>query len=134
MVDSVIDLDVGNFEGVDSLQATNIETVLFWIRAPLMVGVDSTNRAEKVPGYVCIELILSQKLATGHNFQTGKWDRSHNCPFSSANRAITMPGLLDSVRKLQFKNYSAAMAGGAMRVCDRGSSDFLNHLQFAPAT
>lgn len=58
MVDSVIDLDVGNFEGVDSLQATNIETVLFWIGAALMVGVDFTNRAEKVPGYICIELIL----------------------------------------------------------------------------
>ena len=43
MVDSVVDLDVGNFEGVDSFQATNIETVLGWIGAALMVGVDSAN-------------------------------------------------------------------------------------------
>ena len=71
MVDSIVDRDVGNFERVDSFQATNIETVLQWIGAALMVGVDSANGAEKVPGDVCIELILSQKLATRDDFQTG---------------------------------------------------------------
>ena len=67
MVDSVVDLDVRNFEGVNSLQTANIETVLLGIRAALMVGVYSANGAEKVPGNVCIELILTEKLTTGHN-------------------------------------------------------------------
>jgi hypothetical protein len=43
MVDSVVDLDVRDFEGVDSFQATNIETVFLGIGAALMVSVDSTD-------------------------------------------------------------------------------------------
>jgi len=31
MVDSVVDLDVADFERIDPLQATNIETVLLWL-------------------------------------------------------------------------------------------------------
>ena len=47
MVDSVIDLYIADFEKIDASQATNIEPVLIQVRATLIVGVNSTNRAEK---------------------------------------------------------------------------------------
>jgi hypothetical protein len=109
MVDSVIDLDVLDFERIDTFQATNIETVFRWIGTALIACVDSAHRAEKVLSHVLIKLIFKQKLATGHNSQTGKRDRSYHCPFPLTDRAITMPRILDSI-------------------------DFFNHWHLTPAT
>lgn len=68
MVDSVVDLDIGDFVWVNTLQTTDIETIFLWIGSPLMMRVDSTDRAKEVACHFSIEPILAQKLHTRYDF------------------------------------------------------------------
>ena len=43
MIDAVVDLDIGDFERIDVLKATDIEAIFRRIGSSLMMRVDSTN-------------------------------------------------------------------------------------------
>ena len=127
MGDSVVDLDIGDFERVDSFQATDIETIFLRVGSPLMMCVDPADCAEEMSRNVRIEPILAQILMACDDSQTGQWNRRNNCPFPLTNGAIAIPGLLDSIRQFQFKDHAAAVAGSAVRICNFDSIDHVNH-------
>ena len=133
MGDSVVDLDIGDFERVDSFQATDIETVFLGVGSPLMMCVDPADCAEEMSRNLRIEPILSQILMACDDCQTGQWNRRNNCPFPLTNGAIAMSGLLDSVRQFQFKDHAAAVAGSAVRICNFDSIDLVNHWTRTPS-
>lgn len=68
MVDSIVDLDIVDFERVNALQATNIEPIFLRIRSALMMRVDSADRAKEMTCYFGVELILAQKLRALYDF------------------------------------------------------------------
>lgn len=72
MVDSVVDLDIGDFEWVNSFQATDIEPIFLRVGSALMVCIDSADGAKEMPRNVRIELILAQKLLACYDSQTGQ--------------------------------------------------------------
>ena len=52
--------DLRDIERIDSLEASEIEAVLFGIGAALMMGIDAANGAEVVFGCLGVELIQPQ--------------------------------------------------------------------------
>lgn len=58
MVGAIISFHLTKIEGVNTFQIRNIETILSWIRPPMVVRVNTTIRAEIMLSRHGIELVM----------------------------------------------------------------------------
>jgi hypothetical protein len=62
MVDAIVDDDVLEIEGTQSVEASDIDTELIEIRSPLMVGIDAAFRTKEMFCRTCIEHVDRQRF------------------------------------------------------------------------
>jgi hypothetical protein len=133
MVNPVFHRNVGYGEGINALQAPDVEAVLVGVRAALVVRMDSADAAELVLGGVGVEFVALEMLYPLHDTKPGERHRSHHRPFAPADRAVTPPWALDAVGKIKLQLHGAAVARGAVLGLDGDAANFLQHVQFTLA-
>jgi hypothetical protein len=69
MVHAVVYRNIFNLEWIDTLQATDVETVLFRIRPTSVMGVDATDGAKIVLRRLGIELVKTQDVDAFQDLQ-----------------------------------------------------------------
>ena len=85
MVDTIVRRHWLEIERVDAFQAANVVAVLIRERAALMMGVDATDGAEVVLGYIRIELIELQRIFALDDRDARQHNRCDDCTLSATN-------------------------------------------------
>src|SRR5690606_38611017 len=124
MIHAILRRDIGKVIRIDTLQATDVVTVLLRIRPSLVVGMDPAVGAEVVPGRVGIELIKLQVLGTLDHVQTAQRHGRDNRPLATAGGAIAAARVDDAVRKVRLQSHGTAMASGAMPALNGNTAYF----------
>jgi len=104
MVDAIVDLDLGQQVGVDSLEAANVVAVLAREGTPLVMGVDAAVGAEVVLGHPGIELVELQDLRALDDLDPAEGHGSDDGALASADRTIAAPWVDDAIREVEFEN------------------------------
>ncbi len=98
MQHAVVDRCLLYVKRVNILKTSDIETELLWIRASLVVGVDSTGGAEIVFRCVGIELVAAKMVGAFDDSQSADGSRGHDAAASFAHRTVAMSRVDESLR------------------------------------
>jgi hypothetical protein len=110
MIYTIAYWNIRNIIRVDALQTPNIESVLVWIGACLVMRVDATVRTEIVLCNPRIELIELKVLSTFEDADTLQWHIGHNRSFAPTNRTITPFRVNKAIWQIKFEFHHAAVA------------------------
>lgn len=109
MADAVINRHLGDIEWVDAIEAPNVEAVLLGVGPSLVMGVDTARRAKEMLRGVRVELIATKVVQTRGNSQSARRHSGDDCPAPSAHRTVAMPGVNESLRKVDIEPHLSAV-------------------------
>ena len=119
-------------KGIYSLETSHVESIFFGVRAPLMMGIDPTNRAEIMFLGLRVKLIKGKFFAP---FQDSNPVQSHRCsdrPSHPAKRTVTASWINQAILKVKLILYGAAVARCIVNLVDNHFSIPKNKLAGLP--
>jgi hypothetical protein len=99
MVNTIISGHIFEIERVDPFEAANIVTILMGIGTPLVMGVNTADRAEVVFGSFGIEFIEFQRILTLEELNPRQRHRANHCALTATDRAIATAWIFDAIRQ-----------------------------------
>ncbi len=112
MIDAVHHGSILESKGIQLVNAPQINAILLWIRAPLMMSIDTAATTEIMFGGMGIELITAGELCAAHQLEISQGYRGYRRTTAATQGAISTANIVHSFGKSERQLNPATMATG----------------------
>jgi len=126
VVYAIVGENTSDLEWIDSIKAGDIESVLGWVRSPLVMRVYPADFAEKMFRGFRIELIEAEKLGPLENFDSRQRHGGGDGASSTTKRAIAAPHVDETIGQIEFELNATAVTCRSVLWLNRYAINFFD--------
>ncbi len=110
MINAIVDHGAVIGFHINVIKTGDVDPVFIRVAAPEMMGVDPAGFAEVMPGHTGIPGVTAEIIPAGYDAEFILWNRRHNRPAATAERAVTAAPLREIRISRNHNHHLSAMA------------------------